>query len=374
MLIGAISSSACTRTPSSYVELGCSAPASDTRGGANEARDGRARAHGRQHGGAPAGGRPRGRRLRSRTRRRCRRSSAEGAVGAGSLEELVQKLAPPRAIWLMVPAAGVDATLAALAPLLSRDDVIIDGGNSYYRDDIRRAEGAGRRGHPLRRRRHLGRRVGQGARLLPDDRRRRRRGARGSIRSSPRWPRRSTSAPRTPGRTRPADARRARLPALRAQRRGPLREDGAQRDRVRPHGRVRRGAQHPPPRQRRQGQARRRRRDGAAAGPRALPVRPRPARHRRGVAARQRHRLVAARPDGRGAGARPRAERVHRPRLRLGRRALDAEGRHRRGRAGADPVDGASASASPRAARTTSPTACCRRCASSSAATRRSTA
>jgi 6-phosphogluconate dehydrogenase len=65
---------------------------------------------------------------------------AEGAIGAASLAELVQKLEPPRVVWLMVPAAGVDATLAALTPLLARGDVIIDGGNSYYRDDIRRAK------------------------------------------------------------------------------------------------------------------------------------------------------------------------------------------------------------------------------------------
>src|SRR5271170_1220649 len=63
-----------------------------------------------------------------------------GAVGSGSLAELVQKLEAPRAVWLMVPAAVVDDTIAKLAPLLSRDDVIIDGGNSYYRDDLRRAK------------------------------------------------------------------------------------------------------------------------------------------------------------------------------------------------------------------------------------------
>ena len=63
----------------------------------------------------------------------------EGAVGAASLAEFVQKLAAPRAVWLMVPAAVVDKTLADLVPLLARDDAVIDGGNSHYHDDIRRA-------------------------------------------------------------------------------------------------------------------------------------------------------------------------------------------------------------------------------------------
>jgi 6-phosphogluconate dehydrogenase len=65
--------------------------------------------------------------------------AGQGAIAAASLEELVQKLEAPRAVWLMVPAAAVDATLAALMPLLARGDVIIDGGNSYYKDDLRRA-------------------------------------------------------------------------------------------------------------------------------------------------------------------------------------------------------------------------------------------
>jgi len=71
---------------------------------------------------------------------KVRQLGSQGAIGASSFEELVQKLEPPRAIWLMLPAAGVDAAITALAPLLTRDDVIIDGGNSHYRDDIRRAK------------------------------------------------------------------------------------------------------------------------------------------------------------------------------------------------------------------------------------------
>jgi 6-phosphogluconate dehydrogenase len=63
-----------------------------------------------------------------------------GAVGADSLKDLVQKLTPPRAIWLMLPAAVVDKVLADLKPLLQAGDVVVEGGNSYYHDDIRRAQ------------------------------------------------------------------------------------------------------------------------------------------------------------------------------------------------------------------------------------------
>jgi len=63
----------------------------------------------------------------------------EEAVGTTSLEDFAKKLKLPRAVWMMVQAAVVDPTLKALVPLLESDDVIIDGGNSYYHDDIRRA-------------------------------------------------------------------------------------------------------------------------------------------------------------------------------------------------------------------------------------------
>ncbi len=65
---------------------------------------------------------------------------AENAVGAASLAELVSLLEAPRTVWLMVPAAAVDSAIGELAPLLAHGDAIIDGGNSYYIDDIRRAK------------------------------------------------------------------------------------------------------------------------------------------------------------------------------------------------------------------------------------------
>jgi len=72
--------------------------------------------------------------------------AADGATGAASLEDFVAKLKPPRSAWLMVPAAAVDASVGELAARLQKDDTIVDGGNSYYIDDIRRQQALRPRG------------------------------------------------------------------------------------------------------------------------------------------------------------------------------------------------------------------------------------
>ena len=266
----------------------------------------------------------------------------------------------------MVPAAVVDTTIAELLPLLEAGDILIDGGNSYYVDDIRRAkELAPKRIHYVD--------VGTSGGVWGLER-----GYCLMIGGEPAVVQRldpifaqlapgvgDSAHPRTRDQRR---HRRAGLSALRAERRRPLRQDGPQRHRVRDHGRLRRGPRHPAPRQRRQAGPRRRRRDDAAARSRALPVRLQPARHRRGLAARQRDRLLAARPHGGRARQGPGAHEFRRAGLRLGRGALDDQGRHRRGRAGARSHHARCTSASARAARRTSPTSCCRPCATSSAA------
>ncbi len=73
---------------------------------------------------------------------------ADGALSAGaaSLEHLVAQPSVPRTVWLMVPATAVDATLADLVPILASGDTVVDGANSYYRDDLRRSNALAERG------------------------------------------------------------------------------------------------------------------------------------------------------------------------------------------------------------------------------------
>jgi len=77
----------------------------------------------------------------NRTQEKVKQMEKEGAIGSASLEEMVQKLSAPRVLWIMLPAGKiVDDAIETLTPLLSPGDIIVDGGNSKFRDDIRRAE------------------------------------------------------------------------------------------------------------------------------------------------------------------------------------------------------------------------------------------
>ncbi len=97
----------------------------------------------------------------------------EGATSSAALQDLVKRLTPPRVVWLMVPAGEATAkAVDELGRLMAEGDTIIDGGNSFWKDDIARAKALRAQGHPLSRCRHQRRRMGAGARLLPDDRRR----------------------------------------------------------------------------------------------------------------------------------------------------------------------------------------------------------
>ena len=76
----------------------------------------------------------------ARSKDSIKQMERDGATGSSSLHDLVKKLQQPRVIWLMVPAAVVDSTLRDLVGVLTKDDVVVDGGNSYYIDDLRRAK------------------------------------------------------------------------------------------------------------------------------------------------------------------------------------------------------------------------------------------
>ena len=216
-------------------------------------------------------------------------------------------------------------------------------------------------------RRHQRRRLGPGARLLHDDRR-----ADQAVRRLD--PIFKTLAPgvgditRTPGREQVERHGRAGLLALRAERRRPLRQDGAQRHRIRHDGGLRRGLGRPARGKHRQACARDRRRDHSPPRSGALSIRSQSPRHYRSLASRQRDRLLAARPDGRRCwtkSTRSQASRGGYP-----TRARDA-GRSRRRSTRQCPRPCSprpSTSGSARAAKRTFRTNCCRPCVSSSAA------
>ncbi len=165
----------------------------------------------------------------------------EGATGATSLSDLVSKLEAPRAVFMMLPAAFVDSTIDELAPLLESGDALVDGGNSNYQDDIARAKRLAPKGlHYV----DMGTSGGvfgleRGYCLMLGGEPRGRETPGPDLRD-PRS--RSRRHPAHAGTRRPERHGRARLSPLRSERRGPLRQDGPQRHRVRPHGRVRRGS------------------------------------------------------------------------------------------------------------------------------------
>jgi 6-phosphogluconate dehydrogenase (decarboxylating) len=174
----------------------------------------------------------------------------EGATGAATLEEFTAKLTKPRVAWVMIPAGLTGATVEKLGGMFEDGDMIIDGGNSNYRDDIHRADALRPKGihyidigtsggvFGLERGYCLmigGHRCGRAHRAATEDDRARCRGCAPHARN-----------------VGPAEPGRAGLPALRSERRRSLRQDGSQRYRIRDHGLLRRGPERAAPSEHRQ--------------------------------------------------------------------------------------------------------------------------
>ena len=266
--------------------------------------DGRPGPDGREHGAAPDARRPRVRRLRRERRRGDALGRRRRRRGSARWRTSSQKLAKPRAVWVMVPAAHHRTHRRRGRRGAGAGDTIIDGGNTYYRDDIAGPRRS-REGHPLRRRRHERRRLRARARLLPDDRRRATSRSSISTRSSdarPRRRRRRAARPAATTAARPAEQGYLHCGPAGAGHFVKMVHNGIEYGLMAAYAEGLNILQHG---RRRQARHRVRRRDRAAARPGALPVRLRHRRGRRGLAARQRGRLVAARPDRRRAGGAP---------------------------------------------------------------------